>query len=108
MLLLMSAVLGTAPAFADADSNENGQAQVKNVQTGSRNAATGWVEVMDNAHTEASKDRDAGEHMAGVFAGSAIGVRKGIHRVGAGIIDLATFWIPKKQPLVSPEKARLE
>ncbi len=104
----MMAAFGAAPVFADADTNEGGQAQVKNVQVGSRNASTGWVEVMDNAHAEASKGRDAGEHVAGVVAGGAIGIRKGIHRIGGGIIDLATFWIPKKQPLVTPEKARLE
>jgi hypothetical protein len=40
--------------------------------------------------------------------GGVIGTRRAIHRAGAGAIDLLTFWIPKKQPLVSPEKARLE
>ena len=95
------------PAFADSGSN-NGQDQVKNVQVGSRNAATGWVEVLDHTHAEAAKGKGAGEQLTGVVAGGAIGVRKAIHRVGAGAIDLLTFWIPKKQPLISPEKARLE
>ena len=96
------------PAFADSGSSNNGQEQVKNVQVGSRNASTGWVEVLDNTHAEAAKGKSTGEQLTGVVAGGAIGVRRTIHRMGAGAIDLLTFWIPKKQPLISPEKARLE
>ncbi len=103
----------TMPVFADgqAASSSNGirgEEQVHNLQSGSRNAATGWVEVMDRTHEEAAKGKGAGEQLTGVVAGGAIGVRKTIHRVGAGAIDLLTFWIPKKQPLINPEKARLE
>ena len=124
LLLAVSFAFGV-PAFADAaaqekkaepvsaaapvvDSNEEGQAQVKNVQSGSRNAATGWVEILDHTHAEAAKGKSTGEQITGVVAGGAIGVRRAIHRTGAGVIDLLTFWIPKKQPLVNPEKARLE
>ena len=85
-----------------------GEEQVKNIQTGSRNVGTGWVEVLDRTHEEAAKGKNTGENLTGVVAGGAIGVRKTIHRVGAGAIDLLTFWIPKKQPLINPEKARLE
>lgn len=106
--LLGMFVLASAPAFADAAATDDGQAQVKNVQSGSRNAATGWVEVLDSTHAEASKGKNTAENLTGVVAGGAIGVRKAIHRVGAGAIDLITFWIPKKQPLINPEKARLE
>lgn len=95
------------PAFADAMAND-GKEQVKNVQVGSRNTATGWVEVLDATHNEAAKGKNTGEHLTGVVAGGAVGVRRAIHRTGAGVIDLLTFWIPKKQPLVSPEKPRLE
>ena len=111
LLLFVATVMGS-PVFADSGSSgtssNNGQEQVKNVQSGSRNAATGWVEVLDSTHAEASKGKSAGEQLTGVVAGGAIGVRKTIHRVGAGAIDLLTFWIPKKQPLINPEKARLE
>lgn len=99
------------PVFADGQASSSGvtgEDQVHNLQSGSRNAATGWVEVMDRTHEEAAKGKNTGENLTGVVAGGAIGVRKTIHRVGAGAIDLLTFWIPKKQPLVSPEKARLE
>lgn len=109
--LMVILAAGTAvPAFADgaASAGLTGEEQVKNIQTGSRNAATGWVEVLDRTHEEASKGKNTGEHLTGVVAGGAIGVRKTIHRVGAGAIDLLTFWIPKKQPLINPEKARLE
>lgn len=98
----------TVPAYAGGDVSLSGDDQVKNLQTGSRNAATGWVEVLDRTHEEASKGKNTGEHLTGVVAGGAIGVRKAIHRIGGGAIDLLTFWIPKKQPLVNPEKARLE
>lgn len=107
LLLFIGAFFGV-PAFADSAASDTGEAQVKNVQSGSRNAGTGWVEVLDNTHNEAAKGKSTGEQLTGVVAGGAIGVRKGIHRIGAGLIDLATFWIPKKQPLISPEKARLE
>lgn len=112
MLLLFVAVAMGVPAFADdaavVANGDTGEAQVKNVQTGARNVSTGWVEVLDSTHAEASKGKSTGEQLTGVVAGGAIGVRRTIHRVGAGVIDLITFWIPKKQPLVNPEKARLE
>ena len=115
--LLTFFAASTLPAFADGSSTAasstgstvaTGEEQVKNVQSGSRNVAGAWVEVLDGTHAEASKGKDAGEQITGVVAGGAIGVRKTIHRMGAGAIDLLTFWIPKKQPLISPEKARLE
>jgi len=111
VLLLAFAVAFGAPAFADtaaATSSDAGSEQVKNVQVGSRNAATGWVEVLDSTHAEASKGKSTGEQLTGVVAGSAIGVRKAVHRIGAGAIDLLTFWIPKKEPLISPDKPRLQ
>ena len=110
MSMLAVVAVFSLPAFADSGStgSNNGQDQVKNVQVGSRNASTGWVEVLDSTHAEAAKGKSTGEQLTGVVAGGAIGVRRTIHRVGAGAIDLLTFWIPKKQPLISPEKARLE
>ena len=57
--LLLGSALFSLPAFAD-DAN-NGQAQVKNVQSGSRNTATGWVEVLDATHEEAAKGKSTGE-----------------------------------------------
>ena len=113
-LSMLVFLAGTAlPAFADgaATTNSNvatGEEQVKNVQSGSRNLVGGWVDAMDSTHEEASKGKDAPEQITGVVAGGAIGVRRTIHRMGAGAIDLLTFWIPKKQPLISPEKPRLE
>jgi len=108
--MFVVATVFSLPAFADAGStgSNNGADQVKNVKVGSRNASTGWVEVLDNTHAEAAKGKTTGEQLTGVVAGGAIGVRRTIHRVGAGAIDLLTFWIPKKQPLINPEKARLE
>ena len=106
-VLLVMLALTAAPVFADSGSNSL-EPQMKNVQSGVRNASTGWVEVLDSTHAEAAKGRNTAENLTGVVAGGAIGVRKAIHRVGAGAIDLLTFWIPKKQPLINPEKPRLE
>lgn len=107
--MLMFVAATTMPAFADnSTTGTSGEEQVKNIQTGSRNTATGWVEILDRTHEEAAKGKNTGENLTGVVAGGAVGVRKAIHRIGGGAIDLLTFWIPKKQPLVSPEKARLE
>ena len=105
-VLALFVTVMAVPAFADG--GNTGNEQVKNLQVGSRNASTGWVEMLDSTHAEAAKGRNEGEQIVGVVAGGAIGVRKTIHRMGAGAIDLLTFWIPKKQPLVNPEKARLE
>lgn len=114
LLLFVAAFIGV-PAYADSAapstgsmSSDTGEAQVRNVQSGSRNVSTGWVEVLDSTHAEAAKGKSTGEQLTGVVAGGAIGVRRAIHRVGAGAIDLITFWIPKKQPLINPDKARLE
>ena len=108
--LLTFMAFTTLPAFADgsAGGGTTGEEQVKNIQTGGRNAATGWVEVMDRTHEEAAKGKGTGEQLTGVVAGGAIGVRKAIHRIGGGAIDLLTFWIPKKRPLITPEEPRLK
>jgi len=108
MAVLFSTAIVATPAFADGEATASGTEQIKNVKSGARNVSTGWVEVMDSTHQEASKGKTAGEQLTGVAAGGAIGVRRTIHRMGAGAIDLLTFWIPKKQPLITPEKARLQ
>ena len=112
LLLFVATVMG-APVFADSgqaatDPTGSGtsQEQIKNVQTGTENVATGWTEVLDSTHAEASKGKSAGEQITGVVAGGAIGVRRAIHRVGAGAIDLLTFWIPKKQPLIQEKSTK--
>ena len=102
MVVSLVAVMAL-PAMAD----QTGQDQLKNLKTGSHNISTAWVDVMDTTHEEASKGKSVHEQMTGLVAGGAIGVRKVIHRVGAGVIDVVTFWIPKKQPIISPEQARL-
>ncbi len=104
-LAVAFSALGLTGVAAYAD---NGQEQIKNVQSGARNVSTGWVEVLDSTHAEAAKGKNPAEQITGLVAGSAIGARKTLHRAGAGVIDLLTFWIPKKQPLINPEKARLE
>ena len=108
--LALSLVCGVGlPAFAGTGESTQGQEQVHNVKTGGENAASGGMrEYMDATAQEAAKGKSTGDQLTGVVAGSAIGVRKGIHRIGAGAIDLLTFWIPKKQPLITPEEPRLK
>ena len=109
--LLLMVFASALPAFADEGTKgaaPTTNVSVKNVQTGARNIGTGWVEGMDAIHTEASKGKNAPEHVVGAFAGGVVGTRKVLHRMGAGAIDLLTFWIPKKEPLIDPEKPRLQ
>ncbi len=108
-LLLAVVACAGAPVWAsDTSSGPVGSDGVKNLTVGSKNAVSGWQEYMDYTAQEAAKGKNDAERMTGVLAGSAIGIRKGIHRMGAGAIDLLTFWIPKKQPLVTPEEPRLK
>lgn len=107
-LFAVSVFTACALAVPARAGNETMTDSVQNVKVGSRNTAAGWVEVLDNTHAEASKGKNAPEQITGVVAGGAIGVRRTLHRAGAGVIDLLTFWIPKKQPLINPEKARLQ
>jgi len=87
------------PSTANAEKSE----QLKNLERGAHNLVWGWTEFMERTHQEAAKGTNTGERIVGVIAGSAVGVRKSIHRLGAGAIDLLTFWIPKKEPLIKPE-----
>lgn len=94
----------SSPLFADAgDSAETGKEQVKNVKVGTTNATTAWTEVMDGTSQEMSKEKSLPGQLTGLVSGSAVGTRRVIHRMGGAAIDLLTFWIPKKQALVSPE-----
>lgn len=102
-LVLAMMVCLQAPVFAATDTLA-GEEQLKNLKNGGQNVQWGWTEVMERTHQEAAKGDGAGEQLFGVVAGSAIGVRKGIHRIGAGAINLLTFWIPKQQPLISPQE----
>lgn len=97
-----------APVFA-VEQNTSDE-RVEGVKRGAHNTNWAWTEVMDNAGKEAGKMKanDPVDQSVGVAAGSVIGVRKGIHRFGAGAIDLLTFWIPKKQPLVTPSEPTLK
>ena len=56
--MLMIILAGsTMPVFADGAASSNGvtgEEQVHNLQSGSRNVGTGWVEVMDATHMEAA------------------------------------------------------
>jgi len=107
-IALLSTVVYVSGAPAFADEGSQGQTGINNIKSGSRNVSTGWLEILDSTHAEVAKGKTPGEQLTGFVAGGAIGVRRTIHRVGAGAIDLLTFWIPKKQPLITPEKPRLE
>ncbi|MBI3315561.1 MAG: hypothetical protein HYZ87_01115 [Candidatus Omnitrophica bacterium] len=72
-----------------------------NLNDTGKHVSDGWHGVLDSVHTEASKGRNTGEQVAGVAVGGVVGARKAIHHLGAGAINVLTFWIPKKQPLIS-------
>ncbi len=102
-----------SPVFADSasgvatsSSGISGEEQINNVKTGTQNVATSWTEILDSTHAEASKGKGTGEQLTGVVVGGVIGVRRTIHRMGAGAIDLLTFWIPKKQPLIQEKSTK--
>lgn len=79
-----------------------------NLGIGGRNIGGAWVDGMDAIHEETAKGKNMPEHMTGLVAGTAIGTRRVIHRMGAGLIDVLTFWIPKKKPLIEPEQPRMQ
>lgn len=93
--------LVAAPAFAVQVAT--GEEAHNNVQRGAHNVDWSWTEVMQHSGEEASKFNTAEEQVVGAFAGGIIGVRNGIHRIGAGAIDLLTFWIPKNGSLVKDD-----
>jgi hypothetical protein len=103
-LLVFAVSLLGVPAFADEEKGK-GNEMWKNVQSAGEHVSAGPDAMMDSIHTEMAKAQGTGEQLTGFVAGGAIGVRKTLHRAGAGVIDLLTFWIPKKQPLIAPEKA---
>lgn len=107
-MVIGTAVTIAAPVFAV--EQNTGDERVEGVKRGTHNASWAWTEVVDNAGKEAGKAKvnDPVDQSVGVAAGSVIGVRKGIHRFGAGAIDLLTFWIPKKQPLITPTEPTLK
>lgn len=104
MLGIMSLVL-VAPSMAAV---ATGEEAVNNIHKGKEQAAWSWTEVMENTHVEASKFDNAPEQLLGVAAGTIIGVRKGLHRIGAGAIDILTFWIPKDKELRTPSEPAVQ
>ncbi|MBI4432025.1 MAG: hypothetical protein HY592_00885 [Candidatus Omnitrophica bacterium] len=71
-----------------------------NVTSGINSVNSRPAAMMDDIHAEASKGRNAGEQALGVAVGGVVGTRKAVHQLGAGAINLLTFWIPKKEPLI--------
>lgn len=90
-------------SFADSSSgNEN--TPMKNLQNGGENLSTGVVNVMDSTSSEMAKAKGPGEQATAFVAGTAIATQKTLHQLGAGVIDVLTFWIPKKEPLIKSDK----
>jgi len=72
----------------------------KNIEKGLSSVRGTGGDLIESIAHEASKGRNPAEEVTGVAVGGIVGLRKGLHRLGAGAIDLLTFWIPKKEPLV--------
>ncbi|MBI3252219.1 MAG: hypothetical protein HYZ52_02715 [Candidatus Omnitrophica bacterium] len=71
-----------------------------NVNSGINSVNSRPQDMMDSIHTEASKGKGVGEQVMGIGVGGMVGTRNAIHKLGAGAIDVLTFWIPKKEPLI--------
>ncbi len=102
-LIIMAGILcmTSAPVFSQIGGTDNGKEQVKNVQNGARNASTGWVEIFDSVATHEGKAKNTAEKLTGFIAGATTGTGKALHKTGAGIIELGTFWMPKKEPQIT-------
>jgi len=78
------------------------QMEQKNIQTGLDTIAKGAPErSMGTMSTEVAKGTNPAEEMTGLGVGGVKVIREGIHRLGAGAIEILTFWIPKKEPLIA-------
>ncbi len=95
--LSIIAILGMIAAPAMAVEIATVEQAASNVNRGAKNVDWAWTEVMQHSGQEASKATGAADQLTAVFAGGVIGARAGIHRLGAGAIDLLTFWIPKTE-----------
>jgi hypothetical protein len=105
-VVVLVALVMIVPAFAATEFTDGHEAQ-ENLNRGSQEFSRGATSVPQYMGQEASKGTNVQEHLLGTTAGGVIGVRKGIHRIGAGAIDILTFWIPKKTPLIDPNEASL-
>ncbi|MFT5206561.1 MAG: hypothetical protein ACI9CF_000300 [Candidatus Omnitrophota bacterium] len=95
--LSIIAMLGMITAPVMAVEVTNAEQAADNINRGVKNVDWAWTEVMQHSGQEASKATGAADQLTAVFAGGVIGARAGIHRLGAGAIDLLTFWIPKTE-----------
>jgi len=104
LTIMFAFAIAVPAAFADL---ADGEEASENLNRGAQHVDWSWTEVMQHSGAEASKATDAHGHITGAVAGGVIGVRKGLHRLGAGAIDLLTFWIPKDEPLIDPAEPTL-
>lgn len=104
--MIISGLTTTMVFAADITGTDRGEAQIKNVQTGARNLSTGWTEIFDGVAATEGQAKNTGEKVTAVIAGVGIGTGKALRKTGAGIVDLGTFWMPKRDPLLNPTKAK--
>jgi hypothetical protein len=96
-LMLLLALVFALPVLAESGDTSTIEA---NVDSGVNNINKGWTDSMKYTSQEMSKGEGMGEELTGLVAGSVVGARNAVHRIGAGAIDLLTFWIPKDKPLI--------
>ena len=107
LVLMLAFAVAVPMAFAAMEEGRrasvaDGQEAAENLNRGAQHVDWAWTEVMQHGAEEAGKGTTADQHLIGAAAGSIIGARAGLHRIGAGAIDLLTFWIPKTEPLIDP------
>lgn len=103
MVLALVAMSIGSLSYADEASSAVDSTSFKNLQNGGRNVSTGLMNVMDSTSAEMAKAKNPGERVTGFVAGTAIATQKTVHQFGAGVIDVLTFWIPKKEPLIKEQ-----
>jgi hypothetical protein len=107
-LVVVWIVLGLGVVFfhGEVSAEDNGQPQLENIRTGARNASTGWVRILDGIAENKDKGKEPFGGATAAIAGAGVGVRRALHQTSAGIIELATFWIPKKTILDTENSAK--
>ena len=94
----------SVPAFAE----DHAEVAVKNLKSGADDLGKGFRDTPDVVHEELAKAHGMPDEAFRLANAGVISGRRTIHHIGAGVIELLTFWIPKKQPLVTENRVNTD
>lgn len=96
-IVALSVLLVSQPAWAvrtrfhvAAESQQYGEKAGGMIARGLLNVATSFMDVLVTTVNETK----AGPPFIGTLKGLAVGTGCGVLRVGSGVVDIATFWVP--------------